>query len=349
MYASKLTRNLFAYSLLLSLFIGKQAKAQADSSRVPLMIDTSLFASRASLIALPDSFSNVPTVVSWPYFYSESDALLNHDPSEADKRLYKKYKILAAADPTKKNHERYYALACAMWELEKTEEAKQMFLKILHSTEPYYSATYYHASDLGRGKRPGRYGYGSYTSHYKHYASAYLARIHAEHKEFDQALAHVAAADTVYTLEYTCGTGYMMHHTYMQSLYVMCYEGQGNYNKVIDLLLTDSYNSTPALLRSLKKLYQPQAIRDSLAAALNSLVFVADSVPTTYSTYENYGKENEVKTEISFMSGTAGMCLFGHPVTLRASYLGQGEIATREFFVKNFLESGFYRALSKEE
>lgn len=342
-------RSLFACSLLLSLLISKQVKAQTDSNQVSLTIDTSLFSSWASLIALPDSFSFLPSIESWPYFYSESDALLNHNPTEADKRLYKKYKTLAATDPTKKNHERYHALACALWELEKTEEAKQMFLKILHSTEPYYSANYYHSSDLGRGKRSGRYGYGSYTSNYKHYASVYLAKIRAEHKEFDQALAYVVTADTVYTLEYTCGTGYMMHHTYMQSLYVMCYEGQGNYNRVVDLLLADSYNSHPALLRSLKKLYQPEVIRDSLAAALNNLVFVADSVPTTYSTYENYGKENEVKTEISFMSGTAGMCLFGHPVTLRASYLDQGDIATREFFVKNFLESGFYRALSEEE
>ena len=158
-------------------------------------------------------------------------------------------------------------------------------------------------SDLDGRKKSRRYGYGSYTSNYKHYASTYLAKIHAERKEFDKALDYVIAADTIYAVNYSCGTGHMMHRLYMKSFYVMCYEGQGNYTKVVDLLLERSYNADGALLRSLKKLYQPQAIRDSLAAAVNSLVFVPDSLPTTYYSYENYGEKNEVKTDTTYMSG----------------------------------------------
>ncbi len=340
------TRQVSVFILSTFLFMTKGASSQADSAHLPLTLDTSFLSLKIDTSFL--SFTFKSTYVSLD-FVSDAEYMLQHDPSEADKAFYEKYKKLIGTEPDKKNYSRYYTLACALWELGKTEEAKQMFLQIMNSKESYYCGTYYHGSDLDGRKKSRRYGYGSYTSNYKHYASTYLAKIHAERKEFDKALDYVIAADTIYAVNYSCGTGHMMHRLYMKSFYVMCYEGQGNYTKVVDLLLERSYNADGALLRSLKKLYQPQAIRDSLAAAVNSLVFVPDSLPTTYYSYENYGEKNEVKTETTFMSGNATMCLFGHIIDTRPSYLNQGETASRDMLVKDFLESGFYRSLSNEE
>jgi tetratricopeptide (TPR) repeat protein len=340
------SRQALVFILSIFLLTAKDGSSQGDSARLSVTVDTSLLSLKIDTSLF--SFTFTPSYISLDYV-SSAEYLLQHDPSEADKSFYENHKKLIGTAPAKKNYSRYYSLACALWELGKTEEAKHMFLQIMNSKESYYCGTYYHGSDVSGRKKSGRYGYGSYTSNYKHYASCYLAKIHAERKEFDQALGYVVSADTIYPIAYSCGTGHMMHRWYMKSFYVMCYEGQGNYTKVVDLLLDRSYNADGALLRSLKKLYQPQAIRDSLAGAINSLVFVPDSLPTTYYSYENYGEKNEVKIETTFMSGSATMCLFGHMIEISSSYLNQGEIASRDMFVKDFLESGFYRSLSNEE
>jgi len=348
MYKHPIIRHAIAWILLLFLLPAKQGSSQSDSVQLSLRIDTSAFSLGLDTSLLSSNFYYQSPLV-WIGGLSESSYILSREPSEAHEQIYARYKKLIGTAPTKKNYQAYYNLACSLWELGKTEEAKYMFLQIINSKEPYYCGTYYHSSDLGGGKKSGHYGYGSYTSNYKHYASCYLAKIHAEQKEFDQALSYVISADTIYPVQYNCGTGHMMHAQYMQSFYLTCYEGMGYDHKVVDLLLADYYNSTGALVRSLNKLYQPQVIRDSLTAALNSLVFVPDSLPTTYFSYENYGKNSEIQTEITFLSGRASMSLFGHRVEMRAPYLKQGEKATRDLFVKEFLESGLYRALSNEE
>lgn len=343
-----LIKHLSICVALAFLFTANTCFSQTDSTGLSLKIDSSFLSLRIDTSEVSFLFNESPVV--WVSYTSDAEHLLSHDPSKEDTLLYKKYKKLIGTGPTKKNHSHYYELACALWELKKTEEAKQMFLQILNSKESYYCGDYYHSSDLAGRKTSGSYSYGSYTSNYKHYACYSLAKIHAERKEFDEALNYIVAADTVYPLHYSCGTGNLLHRDQMLSFYILCYEGQENYKKVVDMLLPSPYYwNMASLARSVKKLYQPTAIRDSLSAAINSLVFIPDSLPTSYSSYENYGKENEVKMEITFMSGHANLCLFGCAAIMHASYMDQTKTTSREFFVKDFMKSGLYTELIKEE
>ena len=281
---------------------------------------------------------------------SNTDYFLYHSPSKQDQSLYKKHKALIDTKPYKKNCSLYYSLACALWELEKTEEAKKMFLQIMDSKEPYFCGTHHYNSDVPGDTTSNSYGYGSYTSNYKNYACRYLAKICIEEKQFDEAFKYMEAAEKNYIIQYSCGTGRMWYRNEMNGLLGLCYEGQGKYEKVIDLFLTNSYDwNIGGLTRSLKKLYRPSEILDSLNAAENSLIFVADSLPSSYFTYENYGKKTELKKEIKYASGKATIRLFGKQIQLPSPIPYDGEVINKEYFVQSFRESGLYKNLTAEQ
>lgn len=106
-----------------------------------------------------------------------------------------------------------------------------------------------------------------------------------------------------------------------------------------------SIHSDGILISTLKKVHSQTEINEYLKIAENSIVCVVDTFQSLSFITENYGEKNESTTEIKYTSGTATMTLFGRLVTLPASNLENGEKVSRDLFVKEFKESGFYTAL----
>lgn len=106
-----------------------------------------------------------------------------------------------------------------------------------------------------------------------------------------------------------------------------------------------SNHSNGPLTRALKKVYTQTEINEYLKVAENSIVCVVDTFQSSSFITHNYGEKNETTIEIKYTSGTATMSLFGRQVTLPRPNLENGESVTREYFVKEFKESGFYNSL----
>ena len=275
-----------------------------------------------------------------------SDYSISHYPTKEDSIFCKKNSKLINAEPTKRNHINYHSLACSLWQLGRLTEAESMFLKIIASKEPYYVGTYYNSSDIPGDTSTNSYGYGSYTFNYKNRASRYLSKIYIEEKKFDQALKYIQYVDKKYTVEYSCGTGYMWYRGEIDGLYGLAYEGLGMFDSIINMFLPQySIHSDGILISTLKKVHSQTEINEYLKIAENSIVCVVDSFQSSSFITENYGEKNESTTEIKYTSGTATMTLFGRLVTLPAPNLENGEKVSRDLFVKEFKESGFYTAL----
>lgn len=275
-----------------------------------------------------------------------ADYTIMHHPTKEDSNYCKKYSSLEAAEPTKKNHSQYYSLACSLWELGRLKEAEALFLKIMGSHEPYYTGTYYHSSDIPGDTTTNTYGYGSYTSNYKNQACQYLTKIYIEEKKFDQALIYIRLADKKYTVQHNCGTGYRWYREEVDGLYSLAYEGSGQYDSIIHMLLPQYAGySNGILIRALKKTYSQSEINEYLKIAEQSIVCVVDTFQSSSYIIHNYGEKNETSTEIKYTSGTGTMSLFGREVTLPTVSLENGEIITRERLINDFKTSGFYTAL----
>jgi len=292
-----------------------------------------------------DTTWNFPTI-SFSTLSISSDYSISRFPTKEDSIFCRKYSKLITAEPTKINHSDFYSLACSLWQLGRLTEAENMFLKIMASKESYYVGTYYNSSDIPGDTTTNIYGYGSYTSNYKNYACRYLTKIYIEEKKFNQALKYIEYADKKYTVEQNCGTGYMWYRGEIEGLYSLAYEGLGMYDSIINMFLPQySNHSNGILTRALKKVYSQTEINEYLKIAENSIVCVVDTFQSSSFITHNYKEKNETTTEIKYTSGTATMSLFGRQVTLATPHLENGEKVSRELFVKEFKESGFYNAL----
>jgi tetratricopeptide (TPR) repeat protein len=285
---------------------------------------------------------------------SYRDYSISHDPSKADKATCKKHARLITAEPTQQNHKFYFGLACALWELNRLSEAEHLFLKIINSQKPYYTRTFYYASDISGDHKMNTYGYGSYTTNYKNYACRYLAKIYIEEKKFDPALKYIELADKIYTAEQNCGTGYAIYRSEIDGLYGLCYEGLESNKRIIERFLPTCFNwgfssSNGVLVRALKKIYPSAEIDEQLKIAESSIVCVADTFQSSSFTYEHYGEKNEIKVEKRFTSGSASMNLFGVTIQAPTPQLEDGEIITKERFVKEFKGSAFYKSLTSDQ
>ncbi|WP_143774122.1 tetratricopeptide repeat protein [Niastella vici] len=273
---------------------------------------------------------------------------LDQSPNANDKKVYKKYAQLATQQPTSKNYDKYYQLACALWELNKLHEAEQMFLNIIKSTEKHYATTYYHSSDVRGDTTTNIYGYGSYTSSYKNSAAIYLTRIYILNKQYNKAYKYLEDAVKKYKITYNCGTGYHMQKEKYDFLYARCYEGLKQYDKVLELLLPESFDSYDEVsVRVIKKLYSKNAIRDYLNKAENSIQCTFDTFPSFSYVTSNFGSKTAKTDTLTYYSGSATINLFNKTVEMPRPDLENGEKATKEHFIREFKESSFYLALAE--
>lgn len=269
---------------------------------------------------------------------------LDHRPKEQDKQYVKKYIYLKDQQPASDNYKEYYSLACALWKLSRLKEAEKMFLTIINSRKDFYSTTYDHASDVSGDFKKALYGYGSYTSNYKNDAAVYLAKIYIEWKQFDKAYSFLEDAVKKYEVQYSCGTGARWQQDKYDFLYASIYEGQKKYDKVMQLLLPECLNRDDQIIvRTIRKLYSKEEIREKLQSAIDSMQCEFDSEPSH--SYIGYGP-SRVET---YYSGKAKINLFGQVVEAPRPHLGDGGRATRALFIEEFKETGFYRSLLKPE
>jgi tetratricopeptide (TPR) repeat protein len=273
-----------------------------------------------------------------------------HSAEKEDSDIYRTNKALVMQLPTKENHEKYFQLACALWDLKNLSEAEKMLLNIVRSPGKYYATTYHISSDVPGDTSSNMYGYGSFTYNYKNSAAILLCKIYIELKRFREALAFLNDAVNKYEVYYTCGTGYHQQQDEYTFLYASCYAGLNQNKKVLDLLLQGCVERNDAIIvKVIKIMYSPGQIEEYLLVAEKSLSCQVDSIPSMSWVTSNYGRENERSDTIHYYSGTGTMKLFGKTVTLPRPNLKDGETVTRDHFMKLFKESPFYESLHQED
>lgn len=326
-----IVKTLYIKTLVIACLLASGWKSYAQDATVKFPTDTSFLT----------SFSLKK--------FSPGSVYLHHSPGKKDHQRYKKHHSLINRLPTEKNHALYFSLACSLWELEKIEDAKKMFLTIINSEEKYYSSTYYHSSDIPGDTSTNSYGYGSFTSDYKNYAALYLAKIYLEQKDFDKALQFVEDAVQKYQVTYSCGTGYYSQQNEYNFLYASCYEGLNRYADIIDLLIPSCLQTNDDLLiAAIKNTYSKEEILQGLQNAENSIVCLPDSFPSYSYEVSGYGNTREKTDTIQYYSGTATITLFDRQVNIPTPKLENGEHLAKDRFVKFFRESDFYTRLKED-
>jgi len=256
-----------------------------------------------------------------------------HSPDENDFNLYKTNGDLINQLPTEKNHEKYYELAAALWNLNKLLQAEKMFLNILNSTIKSYNSA----------DRPS----GGLSVNYKNSACIYLAKIYGEQKKFQKALSYVDKAVKKYKATYSYGTAYIDQQDEYNFLYAACYEGLGMHKKVLDLLLPGCLNwDSPILIRSIKKTYTEKEIKKYLSDAEKSIRCSIESFQSDAKiAYDNVQKD-EKKDTMRYYAGTGTMILFGRKITLPYPSLEETEQLTKKYYIRCFRKSSFYESLA---
>ncbi|MCU0432694.1 MAG: hypothetical protein MUC87_04505 [Bacteroidia bacterium] len=209
-------------------------------------------------------------------YYSEESP-----PDSADSVNVAKYSYLKSTKPTKKNYSQYYSTAISLVRF-KDSAAGKMLLNILESPLEEYGETYYHFPD-GKTKRSKRkltlYGYGGFTSNYKHFAALNLMKLELNRNNPQLALSYLQRADTLYRISYSCGTGFMMFKSEMECYYAECYYRLKRYNEVLAIYLPYCIYSWPEIAdSSIRKLFNQTQIDSLLLTALNSLTVAPDTI-----------------------------------------------------------------------
>jgi tetratricopeptide (TPR) repeat protein len=304
--------------------------------------------SQDSAKAYLDNLLKVNGSFSWKTSSMHPSFLLFRLPTKGDTLAYNAHKALYNEEPTEKNYADYYSVAYALWVMNRTDSAERMYLKIVESTQPFYVNSYYHSSDVANDRSISSYGYGSYTTNYKNYACVGLCKIYLEKKDFKKALKYIQDADKKYPTEHNCGTGERAYRSTIDELYGLCYEGLAMYDTIMARLTSMDYNDweDETLIRTIKKIYSRAEINRYLQEAEESIEFVADTERTSRFVINNYGEPNETKEEEKYISGRATISLFGKRIVLPSPDLDNGQVATRELFLKEFKESWFYTSLA---
>jgi hypothetical protein len=294
------------------------------------------------------SFDSIRLNTIYTRYLGSSSYCMDHSPSKKDNQRYKLYKYLIGQQPTANNYDKYFLLACSLWQLDKTAEAEKMFLAIVNSKAKFYSSTYYHSSDVPGDKSTNKYGYGSFTSNYKNYSAIYLTKIYLEQKKFDEALLFLDDAVHKYKATYSCGTGFRMQQDEYEFLYASCYRGLNRNKEVIDLLLPSCLERNDEMIvEAIKKTYSQAEIDENLKKAENLMECVLDTFPSYTYLIHDWGTKKEKEDTIQYFSGSATIMLFGKEISMPSPNLEDGEHATREMFLKIFRESDFYIKLKE--
>lgn len=296
-------------------------------------------------VPLGDMLKDLRVVVELSFDY------MDRYPDKEDQQNISTYGYLLDQQPDSANYQQYYSLAISLWQLRKDEQAEKMLLRIIASDGAYYTMPHYYASDLGdssiktkRGKdrkTKMTYGYGSYDYSYKNNAAICLTKIYLENGNYRKALLYLEDAVNKYKTTYSCGTGYNRQKEEYTFLYASIYEGLGQYDKVMELLLPESVGRDDQIIvRTIKKIYTKEQINEKLQEAENSIIYKVD----VEESYTYIGPDT-----LRYYSGSGTFLLFDKQVPLPRPYMNDGERVTKEHFLRRFRGSSFYRNLAPEQ
>jgi hypothetical protein len=271
----------------------------------------------------------------------------------ADSILVRENAALKYAIPNSKNYEKYYAITMACTRMKDTA-AERMLLTIYHSPLKQYCQNWYHSSDVKTKQKKQIYSYGSYTNNYKHYVAIELMRIELKKKNPQKALSYLQAADTLYTVNYTCGTGYLWHKSSMNSYFSLCYYESERYEDVLKIAFTDPFYNWSAFADSaLLKLYSEKQLLSFTNEAERTITFIPDTISMLCMTSTTDSAGNWITKDSSwYRTGKASTTLLGYKIEWTPGIYDirevNGELATeanRETAVFCFRRSAFYQAM----
>jgi tetratricopeptide (TPR) repeat protein len=280
-------------------------------------------------------------------FWKDNSSCIYRTPEKKDWKAIKRNRSLIKIQPNERNYQKYFRLASSLWECEKSEMAENMFLTIFNSKDNFYTATYHHNSDIPGDTSTNSYGYGSYTSNYKHKAAIYLSKIYIEKQQFKKALYYLDEGVHTYREVYTCGTGYAIQKNEFDCLYAKTYQGLKEYDKIIELLLPDSFEYTnEILIEAIKNKYTSKEIDQELSNAEQKMEFVADTSPS-YSYSTRLTKQGEITDTTTYYAGSTKIVVFGKEIMLPVPTLENGERLTKERMVEEYRKSVLYTKLKE--
>lgn len=268
--------------------------------------------------------------------------------SKADSLIVANSYALKDAVPNNETAQDYFDLAMALWEKGDTSQSEKMLRVIMDSDLPLYNNSKSYASDIPGDTTQNTYGYGSFTYDYKNRASRQLAKILIDKGNFEEALSFAELAKNTYKETYNCGTGYGYYNREMEKLFGLCYEGLGQYEKVIELLFKDNFDrleNEDILARALKKIYTTEELEAYKTTALGSIEFTLDDedVSVRITAYGSDGGSNSYS--YSYRTGLGTVLFFDKKMHLPTPSLEKGETATHEDFVEAFTNSVLYDEL----
>jgi tetratricopeptide (TPR) repeat protein len=270
-----------------------------------------------------------------------------HHQSKWADSVAETYGYLCAQMPADSSYENYYEVACALYELDRVDEAQKMFEQIAHSEIAGYAHGVTYASDIPGDTSSNIYGYGSFKLNYKSSAHTYLCKIFLEKQQYLAALVHYKLTQGANACQYNCGTGAMMKHAEDLCLEASCYQGLGEYRKVLDLLMPKCLERSEDIsIRSIRALYTQEEINTAIQYAERTILVWQDSFAVT--TTKNYYKGNGKLVEgvpVIYYPTSAAFTLFGYTAVLKLSDAQHPEIGNIEEMLKLFRETNFYEHL----
>ncbi len=263
-----------------------------------------------------------------------------------DRTFVKKNSDLITADPKGKPVEPYFRLAQSLWELQRIEEAKILFFKIVESELVEYNEFYYFSSDLAYDTSSNLNEYETFSYNYKNSACLYLTEICIEQQKFEEAQSHLDAAINKYPTDYFCGTAYIYYFARLRHLKGLCFEGLGQTDKAIELLVPYCFReNNETLLRILKATFQHQELKEQMDTAIATIQITVDTIVSK--SYINTEKGENIA--ITYTSGSGTIILYNQTVVLPRPKLGNGESVTSQHFIDAFLSSSFYQELINDK
>ena len=250
--------------------------------------------------------------------------------------------------PTELNGQEYYELATALWRVKQNSIAENMFREIEKSEILLFGYDKVYKSDISGDTIQNKYGYGSFTFNYKNRACIYLTKILIEKGDFKNAHQFLLLADKKYHVVYNDGTGHYRYRKQIDEMYGLCYEGFGQFDKVIQLLIFNSLshtNNNEILVRNIKRVYSKEQIQTMKEVAISSIEFELNKEKSYAETIYNYGMPNEKVEKRTYLTGKGTILLFGYRVALPIPDLENGETVTMNDFINEFTDSDFYNRL----
>jgi hypothetical protein len=205
-------------------------------------------------------------------------------------------------------------------ELKRYKEARAAFAKILESG--------YNETESNSLMEP--------YALYKHNSARYMAEISLEEKNWQEAEKYIVMFDKEYPYQHFCGNEWAAYDIYKATMYARLYDGKGQIDKAISVLI-------------------PESIPGGLASNDYLVIDLISLLNRRYTQTKIYGEFNQSLANLSVKSNSKGewaeLVLFGEKLKVYSGYFEDSkEKHDKEFYVKQVREYQlFEQYLGKSE